>query len=344
MINKTLYVSELKEGQNIEDIFVLVEAKYAQSKNGPFWDLKLQDRTGLIEAKIWYPQSNDYPELFSEKLVLVQAQVRSFRERLQLVVKYLKILDDKQFDLDWSLFIPCSARPPEELLMELEDLCKKELTYAPWKRFCKHVLKDPEIRQKLLYAPAAKSIHHAYMGGLLEHTLDVAKACLSISSIYPQLDREILLVAAVFHDIGKAWELECGVSRKYTDEGRLLGHIILGIQILEPFLQKAKDLDQRLILHLKHLILSHHGEYDFGSPKRPKTSEALVLHFIDNMDAKINNATQALSEIEEGVEHWTSYLYSLERQLYRPASTSQFQKANETGGKSFTQCLLPLKE
>ena len=345
MSTKSVYVKELQEGQQLEDVFVLVEARQAQSRNGPFWDLTLQDCTGQVGAKIWHPLSSEYKDLRSEQLILVKAGVSSFRDQKQLVVQRLQVLDPSEHGLDWSCFLPCSSTPPGELLQELEKLCRNELAYPPWRRLVRQVLNDARIRERMLAAPAAKMIHHAYMGGLLEHTLAVARTCLGLCDNYPHLDRDILLVSAVLHDLGKAWELQGGVSRDYTDEGRLLGHIFLGLQVLQPFFDKARDLDKGLVLHLKHLILSHHGEYEFGSPKRPKTPEAITLHYADNLDAKVNTIQQALTSAEESGASWSAYQHSLERQLYRAVHTASFQDSQRGKETEKTrQCLLPLKE
>ena len=344
MKEKTAYVQELEEGQQITDIFVLVQAKLSQSKNGPFWDLTLQDRTGRINAKIWSPQSNAYPEMFPEHLVQVQAQVRSFRDQPQLVVQQLRFLQPEE-EVDWGDFLPSSRRPPEDILADIEALCQQHLRYPPWRKLTRLVLRDVEVRRRLLLAPGAKSIHHAYRGGLLEHTLQVAYLCLAVTQLYADMDHEILLVAAVLHDVGKAWELDLGVSRDYTDSGRLIGHITLGVEVLEPFVPKVKDLDPDLLVHLKHLLLSHHGEYAFASPRRPKTKEAFVLHFMDNLDAKVNTLEQALSGINPEAQGWSAYQNSLERMVYQPKKTSDLlQDQNKQKAQNVKQCLLPLKE
>jgi 3'-5' exoribonuclease len=260
-------------------------------------------------------------------------------------VSRLEILPAEEEASEWPELIPSSTIPPEDLLEELEAICRRELSLPAWKKLCRKVLRDEQVKARLLAAPAAKSIHHAYRGGLLEHTLQVARICLAMSDLYDDLDRDILLVAAVLHDLGKAWELEAGVAREYTDQGQLLGHIVIGLQVLEPFLSAVKELPQELILHLKHLVVSHHGEYLFGSPKRPKTREALLLHFADNLDAKMNTAGRALNELEEQGGQWTSMVYSLERRLYRADSSSLHVKGPETEGRdAVQQCLLPLKE
>lgn len=345
MPEKTLYIQDLKQGQRVKDIFALARARLAQSKNGPYWDLSLQDCTGEMEAKIWPPQSRDYQALQSEQLVLVQGEVREFREQLQLVLYHLQILDTAQIKPNWEQFIASSATPPEQLLAELEALCRENLKHPPWKRLCRQLLQNEEIRPKLLAAPAAKSIHHAYRGGLLEHTLAVARHCLKITELHQDLDREILLVAAVLHDLGKAWELQPGLHREYTDQGRLLGHILLGLQQLEPFLQRTKDLQPELALHLKHIIISHHGEYGFGSPKLPMTLEALALHYADNMDAKLQSARQALARTESEDSQWSTYQRAMDRQFYLAADTNSFQEEKtKVQNEKMQQCLLPLKE
>jgi 3'-5' exoribonuclease len=174
----------------------------------------------------------------------------------------------------------------------------------------------------MLSAPGAKSIHHAYAGGLLEHTLAIMRICRAMAGLYPQVDKEILLVGALCHDLGKAFELSHGISREYTDAGRLLGHIQIGLEVLETFLRKVKDLPEDLAMHLKHLVISHHGELEFGSPCRPQTVEAFILHYADNMDSKINTVQSALTA-SDGAEAtgWSDYHRTLGRYLFQPART-----------------------
>jgi 3'-5' exoribonuclease len=345
MMQKTSFITDFEEGRTVEDLFVLAEARQAESKNGPYWNLKLQDKSGRIEAKIWHPQSSQYTNLAPQQLVLLQGLVRAFRGQPQMTVHRLQVLDPREMDIDWADFIPSTARPPEELLAELEGLFRDELVFRPWRSFCRQVLKDAGIRERFLAAPAAKTIHHAYRGGLVEHSLQVARLCLAVCDSYPDLDRDLLLAAAGFHDLGKAWELGAGISPDYTDPGRLLGHIQLGLEVLEPFLQKTRYLDPGLILHFKHLLLSHHGEYAFGSPKRPKTPEAFVLHHADNLDAKIKAWDQAVSGLNLAETQWTAYLPFLERPLYHPPRSRDFmQQSGQAKPPSGRQCLLPLKE
>jgi 3'-5' exoribonuclease len=342
MLPKKTFVAELEPSQQVGDYFAVAEARQGQARNGPFWHLRLQDRTGSIAGRIWSPLSQELPNIEQQSIVFVQGQVQSFRDELQIQVERLQVVQEIDPATDLPLFTPCSAKTPEELLGEIEQICQDQLTYKPWRRLVHRVLTSGEVRSRLLTAFGAKAIHHAYLGGLLEHTLSVCKVVLAVCSVYPRLDKEILIVAALLHDLGKAWELSGGISAEYTDEGRLLGHIQITLEVLEPMLRKEKDLDPGLALHLKHLIVSHHGEYEFGSPKRPKTAEAMVLHLADNMDAKLNIFDSAFcGDRVEGFQ-WSPFQRSMDRFLCLPMRTP-IQAAESKAKPKGSQCLLPLK-
>jgi len=336
---KTAFVQDLAPGQSVSDLFVIAEAKQATSRGGPYWSLTLSDRSGRIEAKIWSPAAQNYPALAAGQVARVSGQVESYRDKPQVNVRELEFVEA---DLDHAALaglLPMSSVPPEELLRRLEELLKDNLSHKPWRKLCSSVLNDGETRARLLAAPGAKSIHHAYQGGLLEHTLAVCRICHAAAGLYPRLDGQALLAAAAFHDLGKAWELSGGLAQDFTDEGRLIGHIQLGIEVLEPFVRKAR-LEPGLALHLKHMILAHHGELAYGSPKRPKTAEALILHFADQMDSKLGTLDSAFdADAPDG--SWSPYVRSLERFLYRPEPTPRPESRN--GSKEPAQCLLPLK-
>lgn len=321
MTPKQTFINNLEAGQSIVDYFALAQAQKREAKNGPYWQLTLADNSGTMEARIWHPQSALYEHLQAEQFVQVQGQVVLFKDELQMNISALDIIDPQESNLDLSNFLPCSTPGPQELLAQIEALLKKELHFKPWLDLCTSILQDQELRTALLNAPGAKTIHHAYAGGLLEHTLGIMRICKAMAELYPMVDKEILLVAALGHDLGKAFELSQGISRQYTDPGRLLGHIHLGLEKLEPFIRETQDLPAPLVLHLKHLILAHHGELEFGAPKRPKTMEAFILHFADNLDAKINTIANALTTEDHG--YWSDYQRSLERYLFQPMRTPQ---------------------
>ncbi|WP_243359710.1 3'-5' exoribonuclease YhaM family protein [Fundidesulfovibrio terrae] len=342
MTEKRIFVRDLAVGDQVSECFLLAQASKGQARNGPFWSLKLQDATGVIEAKLWSPGSLAFDDLPAGQFAIASGTVTTYRDQPQLNLDGLEPLGPAPEGIDYGHFLPESEEKPESLYAKLEDFLNSNIGHAPWRRFCRKVLGDPEIREKLLAAPGAKAMHHAYRGGLVEHTLAVCRVALSLCQLYPQLDRDTLLAAAAFHDMGKAWELSSGLTREYTDEGQMLGHIVISLGLLEPFLRKAKDLEPGLALHFKHMLVSHHGELAFGSPKTPMTPEAMILHFADNIDAKVHQFLGAVEDPEKiGV---TGFVRALDRYVYNPVRVKPEngppRKPQEKGPP---QCSLPLK-
>ena len=280
-------IRDLAPNSEVDSVFLLGGASLQQSRNGPYWRLELRDAGGTLEAKIWSPLSSSFHDLTAGQLVQIRGRVGTFRDQLQLTVDELHVLTDEEIaETDLAQFMPSSSRPVPEMQEELESMIERELTHLPWKRFVRSVLEEDRVRRALPVAPAARSVHHAYVGGLLEHMLSVAGLCLRIAEQYPELDRQLLCAAALLHDIGKLEEMSGGLVNEYTDAGRFLGHITQGLIMMEPHLV-ASGLENAQALHFRHLILSHHGELEYGSPKQPATAEAFVLHYADNIDAKI---------------------------------------------------------
>lgn len=341
-MEKNRYVHDLCPGEAIRDVFLLAEAQRAQARNGPYWRLVLQDATGRVDAMIWSPLSEQFERLEPGMFVEVGGQVGTFKDRLQLKVESLAPLNGAA-PTDLGDFLPRSQTPPEQLMEAIDDLVLEHITHKPLKALVRRVLRDDEIRPRLLGGMGAKVVHHAYVGGLLEHTLGVARLCMASCDLYPRLDRQILLAGALFHDLGKAWELTGGPENGYTDAGQLLGHIELGLEVLGPFFAKARDLEPELILHLKHLILSHHGEHEFGAPVRPKSAEAFVLHLADMMDSKLNIIHGALEQLDAGEgPAWTPYQRFLERPVFRATPTPDPNHQRKSDSPE-NQCFLPLK-
>lgn len=335
-------------GEGICSVFLVHSAQKSEGRNGPFWSLKLRDASGNLDAKIWSPLSQSIEDLKSGDFIEVKGRTSVFRDQLQLTVEALRVVENPEH-LNMGDFIPTSSVEPSEILEQIENLVNQELSHAPWKDFCKSVLKDSRIRAKLLLAPAAKSVHHAYAGGLLEHMHSVASLCLKLSDHYPELDRQTLFVAGLFHDIGKLDELSGGLVNDYTDEGKMLGHIVQGILMLKPFLEKSK-VDEKLALHLEHLILSHHGEPEFGAPRVPLSPEAFVLHYADNMDAKLAQCREAFGQCseEENQENgaeiaWSPWVNLLGRSLCKMPQTpkpKEKESAKTKKSPKETQCSL----
>lgn len=343
---KKYYIEEITAGQQIEDLFIVAQSRLDQAKNGPYWQLTLQDKTGSIQARIWSPLSQNFEKIEPEQIVSVRATAQNFRDQTQLNIDALECVDPEETDI--SYFLPVSDTPPQELYRNLMEFLHKNVIFPPWIRLYKSILRNEEIMTALIKAPGGKSIHHAYIGGLLEHTLGVCKICDSMSHLYPDVDKDILLVGSALHDIGKSMEISSGITRDYSDEGKLLGHIFIGLEMIQPFLKKAKNLAPELITHLKHIIISHHGELEFGSPKRPKTIEAFILHFADNLDAKINTINQAHknSKCDTNGGSWSDFQRSMGRFLYNPPKTPKPDDIKNEKKRAKTkeeQCLLPLK-
>lgn len=322
---KALFVGDLSFGDEVADVFILSAAQQGQARNGPYWRLEFRDASGSLGGKIWSPQSQAYAELLPGMAVWVKGRVTSYRDRLELAVDALRVLsEEEKAGLDMAQFMPASVRSPETMLEELKSLARKTLSHKPWRKLILGVLEDAAIGPALRLAPAAKAMHHAYAGGLLEHTLSVARLCLRIADQYPALDRQALFAGAVCHDLGKIWELTPGVSIDYTTTGRLIGHISLLLEKLAPQIERS-GLEPGLAEHLRHLILSHHGTHEFGSPRLPSTAEALVLHYADNIDAKMWQVEDALAGV--GENGWSAYNVSLERFLFRARQTPETSAA-----------------
>lgn len=345
-MEKKQYISELVPGEGVDALLLVNLAQQNQARNGPYWRVVFKDSSGSIEGKIWSPLAQQVPELKAGNICDVQGRVVVYRERNEIAVDALRVLsEDEAAGVNLGDFLPAASRDSESMLRELEELCRANFTHAPWKKFYKLLLKDPDMNARLRVAPAAKAMHHAYAGGLLEHTLGVCRAAVALADLYPALDRQALLAGALCHDLGKMWELSSGLVIDYTTEGRLIGHISIILEKLEPFIKKS-GLEPELAEHLRHLILSHHGSREFGSPCLPATAEAQVLHFADNIDAKINQFGGALEGVPGGEEGWSAYVPGLERHVFR-ARQSPGPDADKKGGSKEaqeSQCSLLLKE
>lgn len=365
---KQQWIDEISPGDEVNGLFLLSAASQQQARNGPFWRLEIKDATGALEARIWSPTSQQYTGLVPGMIAEVEGRADSFKDQVQVNVTRLRTLDAEAAALvDTAAFLPSSARPPADMLADMEKLCRTEFTHKPWRVFALAVLSDADIRPRLLAAPAAKGVHHAWVGGLLEHTLSVARLCLLMADHYPQLDRQTLLAGALFHDLGKIWELSGGLANDYTDEGRLVGHINICLGKLDRHLNKA-SLEPHLALHFKHLVLSHHGQYEYASPRLPQTAEAFALHYADNIDAKMaqcqslfagvqaagqpeqpaEQAPEQAAEQQEGPVQgrWSAYQNTLGRQVYLAPSTPASGTAKRASAEpepKVTQCSLLLK-
>jgi 3'-5' exoribonuclease len=304
-----LWIKDITEEDSINGCYLVKRKRVGTTRRGdPFLTLMLADRTGEVEAKVW-ERADELSALFNEGDILeVEGAAGSYRGQIQVTLSRLKV---KKGQVDPGLFLESTPGDPSEMIGSLRELLR-EVKNIHLRALIERFLSDRQFVSLFIKAPAAKNFHHSYIGGLLEHTLSVCRIAIQVAGHYAQLDRDLLLTAAFLHDIGKIRELTSGLKIDYTDEGRLLGHVVLGTDMVDEKLRELKGFPHELAVRLKHLILSHHGEYAFGSPKRPKFLEAFALHLIDDLDAKINGLDRFMKrDRQEGA--WTDFNRMFER-------------------------------
>ena len=311
---KPVFVSDLAPDQNVTSFF-LVAAK--ESRTGPsgraYLRMELSDRTGSIDGRMWEGIEEASGKFDCDDLVKVQGRVETYRGKTQLVVERIRRAEAGEVEL--ADFFPHTTEDVELLYAKLREFVAA--VSNPWlKRLLESVVGDPEIEPKLKRAPAAKSMHHAYLGGLLEHILSLCELCRAVAPRYPGVDPDLLLAGAVLHDIGKIDELSYDRAINYTTEGWLLGHIEIAYELVGKKVDAIEGFPRELKTLVLHLILSHHGRYEFGSPRLPMFREAVLLHYLDDLDSKMG-AVRASLESEKGDEEWTAWNAALERRLLR---------------------------
>ncbi len=311
------YINEIKENDHVDSLFLVQEKSSAITKTGnPYLKLRLVDRSGEIEGRIWTSAENFADAFEKDGLVHCTGRAVSFQERLQLNITSIESV--KEEEILFSDFFPMTEKNIEGMFQSLLEICR-QVKDPHLGRLLQLFWDDESFVKQFKMAPASKWLHHNYLGGLLEHTLSLAQLVLRIKDHYPGLNVDLLLTAAIFHDLGKVDELSYHRSFDYSDEGRLLGHIILGIEKMEDKIRQLPDFPKELSTLLKHFLLSHHGQYLWGSPKKPMTLEAVMLHFIDDMDAKINGIQQFIKkEVPEGAR-WSTYHRMFEQYFYVPS-------------------------
>ncbi|HOX46290.1 MAG TPA: HD domain-containing protein [Myxococcota bacterium] len=289
----------------------LVQSKQTPlNKNGkPYMALVLTDRTGSAEGRIW-DNLDKLPPFEAGDFVEVKGDAVEYQGRMQLKVHTVERLAPEKIDPDE--FLPTTTRDRPEMLGRLQELLAS-IADAPLRGLLLARLQDPDFRARLSRAPAAKSIHHAYVGGLLEHTLSVTELAERVAALYPDLDRDLLLAGAFAHDLGKLEELGAGQGFDYTDEGRLVGHLVLGAMSLRTWAAAQPDLSPEVLLKLEHIVLSHHGEKEYGSPVLPLFTEALIIHHLDLLDSKVQSFRE-VAQRERG-QRWSSFQRQLDRYL-----------------------------
>lgn len=292
------YIKDYKDGDRVFDIYLCKHKLSAVTKNGkPYESLILQDKTGTIDAKIWDPNNAGIGEFDALDYIEVYGDITSFQGALQVNVKRIRKCQEGEYTP--GDYLPVSKFDIEEMYKELlgyiEGVGNKYLKQLLQAFF----VEDKDFVKAFKQSSAAKTVHHGFVGGLLQHTLSVAKLCDYYCNAYPLLKKDLLISAAICHDIGKTRELSLFPQNDYTDEGQFLGHIVIGTEMVAEKISKIEGFPAILASELKHCILSHHGEYEFGSPKKPAIMEAVALNFADNTDAKMQTFTEILENSTE---------------------------------------------
>lgn len=314
---KKLFISELTEGQQFQELFVVARKNLAETKAGkPYLAMALLDKSGEIEARLW-DNAPQYDEQATEgNFVMVQATAKSYRDTLQLNVVSLQQVEENTIRLED--YMPASPRPLDEMELELKSVLTN-LADVPLRKLLQEIF-NGETLELFLKAPAAKKMHHAYIGGLVEHTLSMVGMAQKTADHYPTLDRDLLIAGTLLHDIAKISEFEFSrLPFNYTDRGRLVGHLVLGVEMVRKAAESV-SIDEERVDQLVHIILSHHGKLEFGSPVLPMTPEAILLHHLDDMDAKMNYMEQLSDKMVDPGYQWTDFQRPLDRFLYlRPS-------------------------
>ena len=309
------FISQLNGGTTIDEIFLVQNKDLRTTKNGSLYiQAQLSDRTGMIDARMWDASAPFFESLGNDTFLKIKGRTEIYQNKIQLIIKQISKTSQEEIKLED--YLPGTEQDVDKMFAELKQIAGS-IKQSHLKSLLNLFFNDKDFCRGFCSAPAAVQYHHAFLGGLLEHTLSVAKLGSNIAPLYPSLSRDLLICGIILHDIGKISELCYEKSFHYSDEGQLIGHLISGVLMVEEKAKQIDDFPKTLLDLLRHLILSHHGEYEWGSPKLPMTLEALVLHYLDNIDAKIHAFDKAISSDKDSSDNWTIYNRMLERKLFK---------------------------
>ena len=312
---RKIFVRDFRPNQDVATTFLVQNKEIRQKRSGePYLSMTLIDRTGEIDAKMWDNVVEVMNTFDRDDFIQIKGRVQVFQNRPQLTIHKLLRIDEAE--LDFADFFAASARDPDEMFAELLEIIHGIGNPHIRALLCA-VFDDPEIAARYRRAPAAKSVHHAFLGGLLEHVLSLCRLCRVTAEHYRFVDLDLLLGGAVLHDIGKIHELTYQRSFGYSDDGQLLGHIVIGLRMIDDKLRGLPEFPPRLRTLLEHMVASHHGTLEFGSPKVPLFPEAMLLHFLDNLDSKMENMRATIQKDQRLDGCWTSYSPPLDRHFLK---------------------------
>ena len=308
------YINGLHEGETIRNVYLCKGKRSAETRNGkPYDNLLLQDKTGILDGKVWDPNSQGIADYDEKDFIEVYGDVISYNGNLQINIKQIRKVQEGEYNP--ADYMPTTEKSVEGMYEELTAYIR-QIGNPYLKKLLEYFFINDSAFIKLFKEhSAAKTVHHGFSGGLLEHTLSVLHLCEYFAGAYPILNRDLLFASAMCHDIGKTRELSAFPDHDYTDEGQLIGHIVIGVEMISEAVRTIPDFPEQLAYELKHCVIAHHGELEYGSPKKPALAEALALNLADNADAKM----QTLTEIFKGKtgQDWLGYNKLFESNLRR---------------------------
>jgi 3'-5' exoribonuclease len=314
------FVADLGQQENIDQVFLASQKQLRPNRNGNLYlQVDLSDRSGMISARMWNAGDSDYRGFEDGDLVRVEGATQLYQGGLQLIAT--SICKARRDEVDLADFMCLTPADIDRLALRLAELLRS-MNDLPLRNLAECFLTDDDFMQRIARSPAGIKNHHAYPGGLLEHVVNLMEVADSIAGHYPILNRDLLLMGVFLHDMGKVEELSTERGFSYTDAGQLLGHVVLAITMLDKKISQAEELTgeplpEETVLRLKHMIVSHHGEYEYGAPKLPMTLEAVALHQLDNLDAKLHNFRQLMRDDANLDSAWTQYHQNLGRKLFK---------------------------
>ena len=309
------WIKDLRTGDEVEAVFLLTRKELRESRKGSMYiDGDVMDRSGAMPIRMWDATEAIFGSAAVQDFVRIKGRVESYKDTLQLIVKVIEKVPEDTVRV--SDFMPTTDQDVDKMEQGLRKILRT-VEEPKLLELLAEFFNDSDFMVKFRQCPAAVQFHHAYLGGLLEHTLSLAKVAVRVLPDYPALRKDLLLTGVFLHDIGKVRELSWDRGFTYTDEGELVGHIVLGVAMLDEKARQVEDFPPALLDSLKHLILSHHGQYEFGSPKLPCTAEAIALHYLDNLDAKMHAFHKAVQADRDPESDWTEYSRMFSRRLYK---------------------------
>ena len=312
---RSKYIADFCENDNVSEVFQIESKNLLTTRNGkPYINLSLKDKSGTISAKVWDDAETIYKQLGSSQFAEISGSVEKYQNRLQMKVMAVKVVSSENVDM--ADLVATSENDIESMFEEMEKICST-VKDKYLKQLLQSFLSDGEFVSELKQSPAAKMIHHSFVGGLVEHTLSVMQVCDKLAQHYGGLNRDLLLTGAFFHDMGKIHEIDSAKAFEYTREGSLVGHVVMGFEMVQRRIREIEEFPEKLRVELGHLILSHQGKLEFGAPVVPMCAEAILLHYVDDLDVRINVFRKVVAANQSSESEFIERVWPLESRIYK---------------------------